>query len=543
MDQQRPGLFDRARLSACPHCAARCGLRCYTRFGRPRSPHLARLALQLAKDVVDANDVGPQEVGRDRLLRAEVEASPWARQADALVTAGQLLHRAANLIEQAEDTTVVADTRELRDRVDHLVADITAAASWAARADTDTDGDVDGLAGLTPDLLEAELVAREVAAYDTALRARLPPPSTPTEVTVFYSLDGQVTVPGLGAAGGVVVGYAPTPTAALDLVATAATPQGPVMTLRSAETTARRPADYTGQDDLDVYSALRAALADTAAPQLQQHLQACRDRQHDLAGVELTKHLDARAVELNHHEPQLPPGLEDLVARIDHRDPALGDRAIPAVGRMVAWVPTRLVVHTTRTPQWNDFADAGPDTVPQIAAALRDAHDLESFTRRMFTKGQIILDAVTGPSGPLYTLTTDGHHRTHLARLLDLPFLLAEVTVHTLPRQVALLTVVANEPGRPDDPVTDDELLARWELWEGLRRRGLVEADTDESQHWSLTTLQCRRLPAVWWLSSAAVATRVNAEYERLYPGALATLGVPIETGTNPEAWTTWLTS
>ena len=171
------------------------------------------------------------------------------------------------------------------------------------------------------------------------------------------------------------------------------------------------------------------------------------------------------------------------------------------------------------------------------------APDLESFTRRLFAPGQIILDAVPGPAGPLYTLTTDGHHRTHLARLLDLPFLLAEVTVHTLPRHVALRTVVANEPDRPDDRVTDDELLPRWELWEGLRRRGLIEADTDDSRYWSLTTLQCRRLPAVWWLSSAAVAARVNAEYERLYPGALATLGVPTETGTNPEAWTTWLTT
>ena len=167
-------MFDRARSSGCPHCAARGGLWCHTRFGRPRSPHLARLALQLAKDVVDANDDGPQEVGRERLMRVSVRASPWARQADALVTAGQLLHRAADLIEQAEDTTVVADTRGLRDRVNHLVADITAAARWAARADTD--GDADGLAGLTPDLLEAELGAREVTAYDAALRARLPPP-------------------------------------------------------------------------------------------------------------------------------------------------------------------------------------------------------------------------------------------------------------------------------------------------------------------------------------------------------------------------------
>lgn len=112
--------------------------------------------------------------------------------------------------------------------------------------------------------------------------------------------------------------------------------------------------------------------------------------------------------------------------------------------------------------------------------------------------------------------------------------------MRTLPASVSLLTMVANDLGHAGAAVTDEELSARFALWEGLRHRGLIDADT--SEHRSMTALRCRRLPAFWWLASAEFATRVNAEYERCYPGTLATLGVPTEAGTDPRAWIDWLT-
>lgn len=53
---------------------------------------------------------------------------------------------------------------------------------------------------------------------------------------------------------------------------------------------------------------------------------------------------------------------------------------------------------------------------------------------------------------------------------------------------------------------------------------------TDPDQHWSFTAYRFWRLPAFWWLCSPTFATRLNAEYERLYTGTLADQGAFLHT-------------
>jgi hypothetical protein len=51
------------------------------------------------------------------------------------------------------------------------------------------------------------------------------------------------------------------------------------------------------------------------------------------------------------------------------------------------------------------------------------------------------------------------------------------------------------------------------------------------------------RLPAPWLIRAPELAAAGNAYYEALYPGALATLGIPAEVGTDAAAWARWLTT
>jgi hypothetical protein len=100
-------------------------------------------------------------------------------------------------------------------------------------------------------------------------------------------------------------------------------------------------------------------------------------------------------------------------------------------------------------------------------------------------------------------------HRTHLCRLLPLPWLFAAVRVEPLPR----------------------ELRARWEhrkelaaLWKGLIRRGLITGSVADGLE---PRLHLVHAAAAWLLSRAGIATSINRAYERLYPGAWRRLGIP----------------
>lgn len=96
---------------------------------------------------------------------------------------------------------------------------------------------------------------------------------------------------------------------------------------------------------------------------------------------------------------------------------------------------------------------------------------------------------------------------------------------------------------RPDRSTAADRLggvrhaSPRRQLWQGLRRRGLLEADVVGDcwfLHW---------VAAEWMLTSPSLATQMNATYERLYPGALQNItGMTMRELTEPKRWERALT-
>lgn len=252
-----------------------------------------------------------------------------------------------------------------------------------------------------------------------------------------------------------------------------------------------------------------------------------RRRAQDVEGF-----LAERAAGLNTADPQrlrhqkmltaLPPG--------DNRD-HLG------FANTVMWVPTRLVVGT-RHPVWGDFGGHRDETPLDIAAGLLGAGDVDAFTLKLFTP-EIDLMMAPGWAGPLYRVGSNGNHRVHVARMLELPWLAAAVEVEAVPPSWGIIDLLAMDP---DDGTKirsfERRMRERTELVTGLLRRGVIDGDLTGERG---ETLRCRRLPAAWLLHRAEYATAVNAVYEDRYPGALAQLGIPLEAGTNPAAWRRWL--
>jgi hypothetical protein len=265
-----------------------------------------------------------------------------------------------------------------------------------------------------------------------------------------------------------------------------------------------------------------------------QHVTAVESARHTLRRrvADVEGFLAERAAELNTTDPQrlrhdqvltaLPAGAND-----DH----LG------FANTVMWVPTRLVV-STRHPLWGDFGGHRDETPLDIATGLLDADDVDAFTAKLFSP-TIDLMMAPGWAGPLYRVGSNGNHRVHMARMLDLPWLAVKVAVEAVPPSSGIIDLLAMDP---DDGTRirsfERRMRDRTELVTGLLRRGVIDGDLtgDRSQ-----TLQCRRLPAAWLLHRAEYATAVNAVYESCYPGALAQLGIPLEAGTNPAAWRRWL--
>ncbi|WP_132900693.1 hypothetical protein [Mycobacteroides abscessus] len=191
----------------------------------------------------------------------------------------------------------------------------------------------------------------------------------------------------------------------------------------------------------------------------------------------------------------------------------------------MSWVDPRLIV-STRDRVWNDIDRNPPrDSVQSIATGLRDAAsagDMTTWLHRMYGHpGELFVKRTEGPAGPIYE-TALGTHRTHAARLLALPAVLARVVPVTMPTPAS-----PAGDGRWTRPSVDTELL-----WRGLMNRGVITAEVIDG-HWHFG-----KLTAEWMLASPAVATAVNAAYERLYPGALQqATGLTREQLIQPESW------
>jgi hypothetical protein len=206
--------------------------------------------------------------------------------------------------------------------------------------------------------------------------------------------------------------------------------------------------------------------------------------------------LAAQASELNAAAPQVPSP-----RRFDDEI----NSPIRGFGCWAEWIDPRLVV-STEQPVWNQF-DRAHESVPNIVGGLASAIDtaggIERWLYEMYARtGSISLLRIEGPAGPIYEVNRDGNHRVHAARMLAVPWILAEVDVSSLP--------APRRPSRGVEP-----------RWRELRDRGAIDADVRQGR-WFF-----RGVTAEWLLSDAATAEQVSAAYERCYPGALAQMGDP----------------
>jgi hypothetical protein len=134
--------------------------------------------------------------------------------------------------------------------------------------------------------------------------------------------------------------------------------------------------------------------------------------------------------------------------------------------------------------------------------------------------------------GPLHEVGGNGTHRTHAMRLLDVPQIAAEVYVPSLPLKLSTADVLTDRSDRP--PMAD--------LWQALIDQNLLTGQVYQGPYHT-ATLEPDHIAAPWLLLAPDDAASLSAAYTRLYPGALAALGVPAAAAASGEAWTRWLLS
>lgn len=360
--------------------------------------------------------------------------------------------------------------------------------------------------------------------------------------TIGYQPDGAFqarTIHTDGTVPWTLWGAAPTPWAAAHTVTGFFHECPPALVFDPAPTTADRPlTPHAVPRNLPHSSQLIKQLLARRGVAYDEHIAACVKAKGLLGAAVVEEYLAERAQSLNTHHPQLADAdkLGDVGAPIN-RDHA-------GSVQTAYWVPTSLVVATGNRP-WGEFGSHRPEVPEQIAHGLRGSDNLEAFTEELFEGGPIDLTRIPAWAGPLYTVGSNGNHRTHAARMLDLPWLAAVVHYNPPATRWDLLGILAGDP-EEDHHVSDE----RWEqrhherlmLIAGLLRRRIIHGELVGPDP-KFPTLACRWLPAPWLLREAVYTTRINTVYEVLYPGALLRLGIPEGVGTDPEAWTAWLTT
>ncbi|MGW3303995.1 hypothetical protein [Streptomyces rubiginosohelvolus] len=215
-----------------------------------------------------------------------------------------------------------------------------------------------------------------------------------------------------------------------------------------------------------------------------------------------------------------------------------GNSSYWATSTSAGWIPTRAIVSGI-DPVWGVFDRAeelrGTGWVSRAASELLDTDpgDLPGFLRRqLLASGSVDLAIINGPAGPLYTVSSGGAHRTHLFKILGLPFLFAHLTARIAPSRIDVTSVIDTSKG-----VAEAKRVA--EGWHLLIERGLVHGTI--SYQGEFATLHLDFTPAPWLLGDDAFVTAYNKAYERVYPGALAQLGIPTCALADEQAWRTWL--
>ena len=123
------------------------------------------------------------------------------------------------------------------------------------------------------------------------------------------------------------------------------------------------------------------------------------------SGLSAQQWLDRRWDELNTEHPPAWMSRDVTVGAVR------GDR-----GAHLIAVP--LILQGGRERLWGDVNNR-PDSYRQIVQGLLD-DPFELWYSRM---GQVSLERYDGPFGPTYAVCSDGRHRVHAAKALELPYL------------------------------------------------------------------------------------------------------------------------
>lgn len=205
-----------------------------------------------------------------------------------------------------------------------------------------------------------------------------------------------------------------------------------------------------------------------------------------------------------------------------------------AAGESAAWVRTDAIVHAIDEVR-DDFdrseASRGPIWIPRAARELLTTRpeQLAAFLRRhLAEEPPVYLSVINGPAGPLDNVSSGGAHRTHLFRILGLPWMIAKLYARFPPRRFDVASVIDTAKG-----MTEVERVGRG--WHTLLKRGLLHGHIRYEGPFAVLDLD--HVPAPWVLGDAELASAYNTAYERVYPGALSKLEIPATALTNRQAW------
>ncbi|MEJ8632086.1 hypothetical protein [Streptomyces sp. MS2.AVA.5] len=525
----------------CPRCAASSTETCTAKDGRPRPTHLARRLTSILLQFAVRRGRGQPPAERAQIVRSLTEA----QESDTSAREGYLLHQATSelylwdqVVEAAGRHAAAAveghlDGDELRDAAQQAAHRIAQARDllreWhGERAEYPLDEEV--LAGVlrpAPSLLARARRRGDLQRLEADLArrpARLDRPGG-TWAATWHS-DGSLTADrddGL-----CVRGWSATPNAAGQALQAfeATSHHRPKIALTLHGKRPEGPAagsDAPGIDGVDVlraFDADRAALDATVAAIIQLQ-QAWPER-------EITDLVRAAATQLQISAPQSPHF--NLYNRQREHDWAAGESA--------AWVRTDAIVQAV-DKVWGDFdrseASRGPSWIPRAARELLTTkpEQLAAFLRHHLAEEPAIsLSVVNGPAGPLYNVSMGGAHRTHLFRILGLPWMIAKLYARIPPRRFDVDSVIGTAKG-----ISEMQRVGRG--WHTLLERGLLHGRI--RYEGAFAVLDLDHAPAPWLLGDAALASAYNTAYQRVYPGALTELGIPATALTGRKAWEQWL--
>lgn len=393
--------------------------------------------------------------------------------------------------------------------------------------------------------LHHRLLVQRARRVDTDLRiiAHAPPPRGAPEWAVNYRHDGHFRARRVTLAHGAdhsdqltrAWGTAPTPEAAVRAVAHLVGQDDHRVVLSPPQRTMDRPLIAPDPDRI-VHDDRTRELLEDDEPAYPAFLEACERVGKELAAEpDLPALLHQRAQALNRDRPQCLPHL--LQIDPDEHHPNVDHAHTHVEAR--SWVPTDRIVATFHTT-WGELSEHKAQRPLDIARTLAGAEDAHAFARRLFSE-PMRMTRINAWAGPVYLVGEggDGQHRAHALRLLELPWAAAHITYQVPAPAVDLYGLVAeDEEHLRDTRAPIERARERRRLVCGLIDRGVIDAWWDQDRHdW----LWCRSIPAPWLLRDAQSAAAANAVYEATYPGALALLGIPVDVGCQPRAWSRWL--